>query len=230
MISRAPVTLTHKTLRLARASLSSALLCGFLISPLIVSPPAKRIFAQQQDDDVVRVTTDLVVMNVTVLDRDGKFVTGLKRGDFQILEDGKEQKLASFGAEETPFAAAIAIDASGSMDTRLTLARSAAIEFLNGLRDEDVAAVYSFDFRVQQLQDFSPGRDLPPKAFGLQAKTTTALNDAVLRAADDLAKRTEKRRAIIVLSDGGENASRASSDKALDHVLTAGATIYAVNM
>jgi Ca-activated chloride channel family protein len=208
-----------------------------LLSTLAVLPfqvlrhtPYPSALAQQQDDDVVRVNTDLVVLNATVLGKDGKFVSGLRRGDFQILEDGKEQKLASFSTAETPFAAAIVIDTSGSMDARLTLARSAAIQFLGGLRESDVAAVYNFDYKVEQLQDFSPGRDLPPKAFGLRAKTTTALNDAVLRAADDLAARPEKRRAIVVLSDGGENASRASSDKALNHALAGGATIYAVNM
>jgi Ca-activated chloride channel family protein len=208
-----------------------------LLSALAVLPfptlryaPIPAALAQQQDDDVVRVNTDLVVLNATVLGKDGKFVSGLRRADFQILEDGKEQKLASFSAAETPFAAAIVIDTSGSMDTRLTLARSAAIQFLDGLRESDVAAVYNFDYKVEQLQDFSPGRDLPPKAFGLRAKTTTALNDAVLRAADDLAARPEKRRALVVLSDGGENSSRASSDKALNHALAGGVTIYAVNM
>jgi Ca-activated chloride channel family protein len=187
-------------------------------------------YTQDQDDDVVRVNTDLVVLNATVLDKDGKFVSGLKRTDFQIFEDGAEQKLVSFTAEETPFAAAILLDTSGSMETRLTLGRSAAIQFLEGLREEDVAAVYNFDSKVEQMQDFSPGRDLPARAFGLHARMMTVLNDAVLRAADDLAKRTEKRRAIVVLSDGGENSSRASSDKALDHALQAGATIYTVNM
>jgi VWFA-related protein len=186
--------------------------------------------AQDQDDDVVRVSTDLVVLNATVVDKDGKFVPGLKRTDFQVFEDGAEQKLASFTAEETPFAAAILLDTSGSMDTRLSLGRAAAIRFLDGLRDEDVAAVYNFDSKVEQMQDFSPGRDLPARAYGLRTKMMTALNDAVLKAADDLAKRTEKRRAIVVLSDGGENYSRASSGKALDHALLAGATIYAVNM
>jgi len=186
--------------------------------------------AQDQDDDVVRVNTDLVVLNVTVLDKDGKFIPGLKRTDFQILEDGAEQRAASFTAEETPFAAAILLDTSGSMESRLSLGRSAAIRFLDGLRQEDVAAVYNFDSKVVQMQDFSPGRDLPARAFGLRTKMMTALNDAVLQAADDLAKREEKRRAIVVLSDGGENSSRASSDKALDHALQAGATIYAVNM
>jgi VWFA-related protein len=186
--------------------------------------------AQDQDVDVVRVNTDLVVLNATVIDKNGKFVSGLKRSDFKVFEDGAEQQLAGFTAEETPFAAAILLDTSGSMETRLTLGRSAAIRFLDGLRDEDVAAVYNFDIKVEQMQDFSPGRDLPARAFGLHTKMMTALNDAVLRAADDLGKRAEKRRAILVLSDGGENSSRASADKALDHALQSGATIYAVNM
>ena len=158
------------------------------------------------------------------------FVSGLRRADFQILEDGAEQKISAFSAEETPFAAAILLDTSGSMESRLTLGRSAAIRFLDGLRDEDVAAVYSFNTKVERWGDFSPGRDLPPRVYALQTKTMTALNDAILRAADDLAKRAEKRRAIVVLSDGGENYSRASSDKALDHASSAAATIYGVNM
>jgi Ca-activated chloride channel family protein len=224
------------SLKAAFLTLSVALLIAFAseqITPrTAVAQPAswERPVAQDQGDDVVRVNTELVVLNATVLDKNGKFAPGLKRTDFQIFEDGAEQKLVSFTAEETPFAAAILLDTSGSMETRLTLGRSAAIRFLDGLREEDVAAVYNFDSKVEQIQDFSPGRDLPARVFGLRTKLMTALNDAVLRAADDLAKRTEKRRAIVVLSDGGENYSRASSDKALDHALQAGATIYAANM
>ncbi|HEV8589579.1 MAG TPA: VWA domain-containing protein, partial [Pyrinomonadaceae bacterium] len=183
-----------------------------------------------EQDDVVRVSIDLVVLNVTVLDKNGKFVPGLKRFDFQILEDGVQQKASTFSTEETPFAAAILLDTSGSMESRLTLGRSAAIRFLDGLRDEDVAAVYSFNTKVEQWSDFTPGRDLPPRVYGLKTKTLTALNDAIVRAADDLAKREEKRRAIVVLSDGGENYSHASSDKALDRASIAGATIYGANM
>ena len=183
-----------------------------------------------EQEDVVRVSTDLVVVNVTVLDKAGKFVSGLKRADFQIFEDGTPQRISTFSAEETPFAAAILLDTSGSMESRLTLGRSAAIRFLDGLRDEDVAAVYSFDTKVEQWADFSPGRDLPQRVYALKTRTMTALNDAIVRAADDLAKREEKRRAIVVLSDGGENYSHASSDKALDRASAANATIYGANM
>ena len=209
---------------------ASALEAAFGPLHLASAPALPDKPTSQDQDDVIRVSTDLVVVNVTALDRNGKFVTRLKRTDFHIFEDGVEQKISSFGAEETPFAAAILLDTSGSMETRLTLGRGAAIRFLDGLRDEDVAAVYNFDVKVQQISDFSPGRDLPPKTFSLKTRNQTALNDAVLQASVDLGKREEKRRAIVVLSDGGENFSRASSDKALENALRAGATIYAVNM
>ncbi|HEY6047069.1 MAG TPA: VWA domain-containing protein, partial [Pyrinomonadaceae bacterium] len=194
------------------------------------SPQTNATQTDQDQDDVLRINTDLVVLNVTVLDTNGKFVSGLGRNDFKVLEDRAEQTISSFSAEETPFAAAILLDTSGSMETRMTLARSAAIRFLDGLREADVAAVYSFDTKVEQWGDFSPGRDLPARVYGLHSKTLTALNDAILRASDDLAKRDEKRRAIVVLSDGGENYSRASAEKALDHASAAGATIYGANM
>jgi len=194
------------------------------------SPQSNAAQTDQDQDDVLRINTDLVVLNVTVLDANGKFVPGLSRNDFKVLEDRAEQTISAFSAEETPFAAAILLDTSGSMESRMTLARSAAIRFLDGLREADVAAVYSFDAKVEQWNDFSPGRDLPARVYGLHSKTLTALNDAILRASDDLAKRDEKRRAIVVLSDGGENYSHASADKALDHASAAGATIYGANM
>ena len=200
----------------------------FVSNSVTLYAPASH--AQDQDDDVVRVSTELVVLNATVIDKNGKFVPGLKLNEFHLFEDGAEQKVLTFTAEKTPFAAAILLDTSGSMESRLTLGRSAALRFLDGLRENDVAAVYNFDVKVVQLQEFSPGRDLPDRAYGLKTKMLTSLNDAVLRAADDLGKREEKRRAIVVLSDGGENYSSASSDKALDHALKAGATIYAVNL
>ncbi|HEX8503632.1 MAG TPA: VWA domain-containing protein [Pyrinomonadaceae bacterium] len=182
------------------------------------------------DDEVVRVNSDLVVLNVTVTDANGRYVHQLKRSDFKIFEDGREQRIGLFSVEETPFAAAILLDSSGSMENRLTLARAAAIRFLEGLREEDVAAVYNFDSKVERLQDFSPGRDLPPLAYDLSSKGMTTLNDAVLRAAKDIAQRPEKRRAIIVLSDGVDTKSGASADKALNAALEANATIYTVDM
>lgn len=216
--------------RVKSGALLLILLALLWLAPVRETSSQSSQATQDQDDDVVRVTTDLVVVNATVLDRSGKFVSGLKRTDFKVFEDGQEQTISTFSAEETPFAAAILLDISGSMEQRVTLARSAAIRFLDGLREEDVAAVYSFEAKVERWGDFSPGRDLPARVFSLRARTMTALNDAIVRAANDLAQRSEKRRAIVVLSDGVDTFSGASADKALGAALQAGATIYGVNM
>ena len=116
--------------------------------------------AAQDDDDVVRVNTELVVLNVSVTDKDGSVCEEFKETDFKIFEDGVEVQsnmVASFSMQESPYAAVVLIDSSGSMEARFSLARSAAIRFLDGLRQEDVAAVYKFDSKVERVQDFSGG-------------------------------------------------------------------------
>ena len=186
--------------------------------------------ATAQGDDVIKVDSSVVVVNVAVTDLKGKAVDSLKEKQFTILEDGVEQKIASFDAEDTPFAAVILIDTSGSMEERVSLARSAAIEFLYGLRGDDYAEIYNFDSKVKQVQDFSNQRDLRDAFFDLKADGNTVLNDAIFQAAADLSKRPEKRRAILVLSDGADTASKKSFDKAIKAALAVNATIYTVDM
>ena len=189
--------------------------------------------AAQDDDDVVRVNTDLVVLNVTVTDKAGQYVKNLKVSDFKIYEDGVEiqpNTIASFSLQEAPYAAVVLLDSSGSMEARFSLARSAAIRFLDGLRPEDVAAVYRFDSKVERVQDFAGGRDLAPMAYTIRAKGMTALHDAIVEAARTLADRPEHRKAIVILSDGMDTYSSASSEKAVESALAVGASIFAVDM
>ncbi|HEY4424524.1 MAG TPA: VWA domain-containing protein [Pyrinomonadaceae bacterium] len=186
-----------------------------------------------QDDDVIRTDTELVVLNVTVTDKAGQYVKGLKASDFKVYEDGVEVKpnmIASFSLQESPYAAVVLLDSSGSMEARFSLARSAAIRFLDGLRPEDVAAVYRFDSKVERVQEFSGGRDLAPIAYAIHAKGMTTLNDAIVEASKTLTDRTEVRKAIVVLSDGMDTFSKASGDKAVETALAVGASIYAVDM
>ncbi len=220
----------------ARAPQSWLRFAGCVASMLLLGPQAAAPAQQRQvtgaddGDEVVRVTTDLVVLNATVTGRRGEFVHGLRAADFKVFEDGREQKVSNFDIEATPFAVALLLDISGSMEGRLSLARAAAIRFLDGLRADDTAAVYSFESKVTQVQEFSPSRDLAPNAFGLSARGTTVLYDAIVQAAKDLEARPEKRRAIVVLSDGADTRSAASFDRALAAALTANATIYTVNL
>lgn len=187
-------------------------------------------FAAAQDDDIIKVDSSVVVLNATIRDAQGRSVAGLKQSQFKVLEDGAEQEISVFEAQETPFAAVILLDTSGSMEQRISLARSAAISFLDGLRLDDLAAVYNFDSKVALIQDFSNSRDVAEKIFDLKADGMTVLNDAVYRAAQELGKRPEKRRAIIVLSDGADTKSSRSADKALKTALAVNAAIYTVDM
>ncbi len=186
--------------------------------------------AQTDDDEIISVDSSIVVLNATITDASGKAVGGLGQKYFHVFEDGKEQTIVSFQAEETPFAAIILLDTSGSMEERVSLARSAAIQFLDGLRIDDAAAIYNFDSKVRKVQDFSNSRDIREQVFDLKADGMTVLHDAVFQAAEMLAKRPEKRRAIIVLSDGADTMSGKSADKALQAASLAGATIYTVDM
>ena len=184
----------------------------------------------QDEDEVVRVDSSLVVLNAAITDLEGRPVAGLQRDRFSVFEDGVEQKIEFFSAEETPFAAVILIDTSGSMEGRVSMARAAAIRFLAGLRGDDVASIYHFDSKITQVQEFSGIRDIDERVFELKPRGMTALNDAIVKAADELSKRPEKRRAIIVLSDGADTFSRRSADYALKAAQNVDAVIYTVDM
>jgi len=187
------------------------------------------LFAQDADE-TIKIESSIVVLNATISDASGKAVSSLKQFQFKVFEDGIEQKIEFFEAEETPFAAMILLDTSGSMEQRVSMARSAAINFLDGLRVDDMAAIYNFDSKVSLVQDFSNSRDIAPTVFELKAKGMTVLNDAIFKAAEELSKRPEKRKAIIVLSDGADTLSKKSADKALRAALAANTTIYSVDM
>lgn len=184
----------------------------------------------QDEDDVIKVDSSIVVVNAAITDAKGKPVSGLKQNQFKLFVDGAEREIVSFTTEQTPFAAVILLDTSGSMEQRVSLARSAAMQFLDGLRADDVTAIYNFDSKVSLLQDFSNQRDITPIAFELKADGMTVLNDAIYKAAHELSSRPEKRRAIVVLSDGADTKSARSSDKALKAALSADITIYTVDM
>ncbi len=183
-----------------------------------------------QDDEIIKVESSLVVLNTTITDAKGLPVSGLKQNQFKVFEDGQEQKIDFFDTEKTPFAAVVLIDTSGSMEARISMARSAAINFLDGLRPDDVTAIYNFDTKVSLVQDFSNSRDITERIFDLKADGYTALNDAIFKAAQELAKRPEKRKAIIVLSDGADNKSGRSADKVLKAALVSNVTIYTIDM
>ncbi len=206
----------------------SAVSIPFLFLLLLLQPST--LISQTESDPIITVDSSLVILNASITDRSGMAVSGLGPKLFRVFEDGVEQEIQLFEAEETPFAAVILLDTSGSMESRVSLARSAAIQFLQGLRLGDRVAIFNFDSKIEMVQDFSNSRDMPDRFFDLKARGMTVLNDAVYKAAELLAERPEKRRAVIVLSDGADSMSRKSAENALQTALLAGVTIYTVDM
>jgi len=215
-----------------RCSLTLLLLSAFLFAL-----PATR--AQQQDQqkkaepdaDVISLETNLIVLNVSVTDPLENYISGLKAEDFKVFEDKAQQKIVSFSFEETPFAVVILLDASGSMGKKLTLARAACGNFVERIRDGDVFSIYSFSgFKVKTLQDFTEVRDVPDAVWDLRADGETPLYDGIVKAAEALSKRPERRRAILVVSDGVDTKSGASLNDAVRKVTDAQASVYAIDL
>jgi len=202
----------------------------FFATCLILLTLQLTVISQKKDEDIIKVDSTLVVLNATITDGNDRPVHGLLKNQFEIFEDDSRQVIEFFEPQKTPFAAVILIDTSGSMEQRVSLARSAAIKFLAGMRGEDKVAIYNFDSKVRLVQDFSNLRDLIPQIYDLKANGWTVLNDAIYKAAKRLENRGEKRRAIVVLSDGADTKSGRSSKKALKAALKANATIYTVDM
>lgn len=185
----------------------------------------------EKSEETITFDTDLVVLNMTITDADDRYVSGLKLEDFKVFEDKWQQKILSFSYDEKPFSVAILLDASLSMEKKLTLARAACANFVDGLRVGDTFAIYSFSgFKVKTLQDFTDIRDIPDAVWDMRAEGETPLYDAIVKAADGLSQREERRRAILVVSDGADTRSKASFDQAMRKVSDAQISVYVVDL
>jgi Ca-activated chloride channel family protein len=184
-----------------------------------------------QAQEVVSLDTNLVVLNVTVTDQKENYVAGLKVDDFSVFEDGVPQLISSFSFSEMPFAAVILVDTSASMAPKLSLARAACARFAEGIRVGDMVAIYSFGgTRVRQIQDFTESRDVHPLLWEIRAEGETPLYDSIVEAAEALSRRPERRRAILIISDGADTSSRASFEEAMRKAIAAGVAIYSVDL
>jgi len=183
------------------------------------------------DDEKISVETNLVVVNVTITDMRDRFVTGLKPEEFSILEDQVPQRIVSFSFTETPFSAVILLDTSASMEPKMSLARAACARFANGLREGDSVAIYTFGgSKIRMLQDFTELRDVADEVWDLKAEGDTPLYDGVITASNALTRRSEKRRAILLVSDGADTRSRHSLEDAIRRVTASGIAVYAVDL
>lgn len=167
------------------------------------------------DDEIIRIETSLVAFPVSVLDRNGRFISGLQKQDFQIFENGVEQKIDSFGSVEVPFTVVLMLDVSPSTQYKIDEIQNAAITFVNQLRREDKVMVISFDERVRVLS--RPTNDryrLRDAIRQAQFGDGTSLYDAVDNVISRELRSIEGRKAVVLFTDGVDTTSRRANYQA----------------
>lgn len=183
----------------------------------------------------ISVDVDLVVFNVTVLDNNGRPITGLTEKDFRIYEDGREEKVKIFQPEDSPSTVGILIDNSGSMANKRNDVVDAALAFIESSHPQDEMFLVNFNRRawmgLSAGHAFTSDRsELRASLTQTKAEGTTALYDALKLALDHLGDGTKQRKALVILSDGGDNASVTKIDEVLRMAQQSSATIYCIGI
>ncbi len=186
--------------------------------------------ARPQTPDI-RVDTTLVEIPVNVSDSLNRAVIGLDKGNFQIFEDGVEQKIAHFSGEDSPISVGLLVDTSGSMGMKLGLSRNAAAEFLRTMTPNDDAFLVEFADEARLVEHFtSDMKQIDQDMENLRPGGLTALLDGVNLGVSEMKKAKNPRKALIVISDGGDNHSTYTPAQIRQTVRAADVEIYAMGV
>jgi len=174
--------------------------------------PAAAPALVDDSDEVIKVETNLITMPVSVLDREGRFISGLQQKDFQVFENGIQQQVGYFQSVEQPFTVILMIDVSPSTAFQIDEIQNSAIAFLDQLRANDKMMIIAFDERVQILSPVTNNRRILRDAIRqAQFGDGTGLYEAVDRVINRELRQIEGRKAVVLFTDGVDTTSRRAS-------------------
>jgi Ca-activated chloride channel family protein len=200
--------------------ISSLILAGFCL--LAVLP------LNGQDQPVFRSESHFVEVYTTVHDKKGRAISGLAQSDFHLQDNGVPQEIANFEAQEGSLSCAILLDVTGSMADALPAVKANVGRFIEQFRPGDAVAVYSFNEKLRQLQDFTLDHAAARQAvLRTKAGGSTALFDAISLLARALGERRGKK-AIVVFTDGDDNASVLNAASAIQRAKKDGYPLYII--
>ena len=190
---------------------------------------------QEQRDFTIRTTSRLVLLDVSVQDPRGAFVTGLARENFKVYEDGKLQRISEFANSDIPVTAGLVVDESGSMRPKRAEVIAAALAFVQASNPNDQMFVINFNEKARPgLPDGAPFSDDVPTLRGALWKGLpegrTALYDAIELALHQLTLGRRERKTLVVISDGGDNVSLHKLPQVMHDVLASISTIYTIGI
>ena len=179
----------------------------------------------------IKVTRELVLINVSVTDPLNRFVTGLEKENFKLYEDKVEQQIRSFSSEDAPISIGLVFDTSGSMGPKLQKSREAAADFFQTANPADEFFLIRFSDRPELVSPFTTDTDKIQSALTFtQSKGRTALLDGVYLAMNQMKKARNARKALLIISDGGDNSSRYTESEIKNSVREADVQIYAIGI
>ena len=179
----------------------------------------------------IRIDVNLVLVPVTVTDPMNRLVTGLEQEDFQISENGSPQKIRSFASEDAPVSIGIIFDLSGSMSSKLVRARESILQFARTANPEDEFFVIGFNDRPELIEEFTNSvEDLEARLATVHAGHRTALLDAIYYGVAKMKDAKHERKALLVVSDGGDNRSRYTEGEVRSKVRESDVQMYAMGI
>jgi VWFA-related protein len=197
---------------------------SLLLAGLILVFPARA----QETSGVIKVEVRLVEVYASILDHKGRFVDGLDRESFQVLEDGAPQQIAAFETTTQSLSCAILLDTTGSMAGALPRVKNSIVKLIDELDAKDSVAIYTFDQRLVLRQAFTTDKSAAKRAvLRTRAEGSTALFDALSETAQELSKRSGKK-ALILFTDGDDNSSALSASAAVARAKKAGIPLYTI--
>ncbi|MEZ5365550.1 MAG: VWA domain-containing protein [Bryobacterales bacterium] len=180
---------------------------------------------------LIQTDVEMVLINVTVTDPMGRMVTGLTKEHFKVEEDKSEQEILQFGSEDTPLSLAIVFDASGSMGEKMSKAREAVAQFGKTANPQDEFFLVEFNNSPDLVTDFTTSiEDIQNRLTFTQSKGRTALLDAIYLALNKMKEARNTQKALLVISDGGDNSSRYTEREIKNLVRESDVQIYAIGI
>ena len=174
---------------------------------------------------------DLALVNVTVTDPYNRLVTGLETDNFRVFEDNIEQEVVTFSAEDVPISIGVIFDFSGSMSNKVGKAREAALQFFKTANPQDEFFLVSFNERAELTSSFTNSvEDLQSRMMLTAPKGRTALLDAIYLGLSQMRGAHNAKRALLILSDGGDNHSRYNESDIKRLVKEADTQLYAIGI
>ena len=179
----------------------------------------------------MKVDVDLVLIPATITDPMNRLVTGLERHNFELFENGQKQDIRHFSSEDAPLSLGVIFDMSGSMGNKIEKSREAVVEFFRTANPQDEFFMISFSERPEMVADFTSSvEDIQGKMVSILPKGRTALLDAIYMGLNKMRQAHEQKKALLIISDGGDNHSRYTESEIKSLVKEADVQLYAIGI